>query len=252
MKMSLDGLAELAGHEGVVLMPYLDSVGVWTYGIGHTAAAGPPDPEGMPRGVERPVADALELFKQDVGRYEAAVERAVSVPLSQSEFDALVSFHYNTGAIARATLVKRLNRGDRAGAAAGFMNWLRPPEITERRRAEAELFRTGGYGNGLATAWLANQNGAVRWGTGKLVNARALLAATGDPTPVPPATDLPLSRGDKGPKVIELQQRLNVHGGTLTVDADFGPKTETEVLKFQSGLIVPGVVGPLTWEALLK
>ena len=57
-------------------------------------------------------------------RYEAAVLRAVKVPLEPHEFDALVSFHYNTGGIAKAALTRHLNAGDRAAAATAFMAWL--------------------------------------------------------------------------------------------------------------------------------
>jgi hypothetical protein len=42
------GLLALSGHEGVVPAPYRDSTGAWTFGIGHTAAARPPDPAAMP------------------------------------------------------------------------------------------------------------------------------------------------------------------------------------------------------------
>ena len=50
MKTSDAGLFALALHEGIVPAPYRDSVGVWTYGIGHTLGAGYPDPEKMLRG----------------------------------------------------------------------------------------------------------------------------------------------------------------------------------------------------------
>ena len=66
-----------------------------------------------------PASGALRLFRADLARYEAGVLRAVTVPLAPHEFDALVSFHYNTGAIARAALTRALNAGDRAAARAG-------------------------------------------------------------------------------------------------------------------------------------
>ena len=47
--VSRRGVLEIAGHEGIVLGPYRDSAGVWTYGVGHTAGAGAPDPSAMPR-----------------------------------------------------------------------------------------------------------------------------------------------------------------------------------------------------------
>ena len=51
MQMTERGLLALAGHEGVVPAPYRDSTGTWTFGIGHTAAAEPPDPAQMARGM---------------------------------------------------------------------------------------------------------------------------------------------------------------------------------------------------------
>jgi lysozyme len=51
MHMTDRGLLALVRHEGLVPGPYLDVKQVWTFGIGHTAAAGPPDPSTMPRGM---------------------------------------------------------------------------------------------------------------------------------------------------------------------------------------------------------
>lgn len=95
------GLLALIRHEGVVPGPYLDVKDVWTFGIGHTAAAGPPDPAGMTRGMpadlDAGIREAFRVFRTDLATYEAEVLRAVKVPLEPHEFDALVSFHYNTG-----------------------------------------------------------------------------------------------------------------------------------------------------------
>ena len=119
------GLLALIRHEGVVPGPYLDVKDIWTFGIGHTAAAGPPDPARMPRGMpadlDAGIREAFRLFRTDLATYEAEVLRAVKVPLEPHEFDALVSFHYNTGGIAKAALTRHLNAGNRAAAAAAFM-----------------------------------------------------------------------------------------------------------------------------------
>jgi len=73
---------------------------IWTFGIGHTAAAGAPDPAKLPRGMpadlEAGIREAFRLYRTDLAAYEAEVRRAVKVPLAAHEFDALVSFHYNT------------------------------------------------------------------------------------------------------------------------------------------------------------
>jgi lysozyme len=168
-----------------------------TFGIGHTAAAGPPDPGLMPRGMpadlEAGVREAFRVFRSALGRYEAEVLRAVKVPLEPHEFDALVSFHYNTGGIARAALTRHLNGGDRAAAAAAFMNWLKPAALRPRREAERDLFRHGRYPGGTIPVWAADRNGRVdfarpvRWLAE--VETRALLR----PTPAPTTTALPPS-----------------------------------------------------------
>ena len=179
MKTSDAGLFALALHEGIVPAPYKDSVGVWTYGIGHTLGAGYPDPEkmlrGMPADLDAALRDVFDLFRRDVAKYEAAVNRAVKVPVTQAQFDALVSFHYNTGAIGRASLVKRLNAGDVAGAAAGFMAWKKPPEIIPRRKAEQELFAKGVYPKGLVTVWQVSGAGRVIWKPARRLDMQQVL-----------------------------------------------------------------------------
>lgn len=85
---------------------------------------------------------------QDIARHAADVARAIGPALtSQSQFDALVSFHYNTGAIGRATLTKRHNAGDHTGAAREFARWNRASGtvlrgLVYRRAAEAELYQS--------------------------------------------------------------------------------------------------------------
>lgn len=161
MRVSNAGLAALALHEGIVQYPYLDSVGVWTVGIGHTASAGKPDPAKLPRGEALPMEQVIAIFLKDLERFEARVRDAVSVRLAQHEFDALVSFDFNTGGINKARLTKALNAGDRIGAAAGFMGWLRPPEIRKRRGAERDLFAYGHYPKGDIPVWRADANGKL-------------------------------------------------------------------------------------------
>jgi lysozyme len=159
------GLLAIVRHEGVVPGPYLDVKNVWTFGIGHTSAAGPPDPATMPRGMpadlDAGIREAFRLFRTDLAAYEAEVRRAVTVPLAPHEFDALVSFHYNTGAIARATLTKLLNAGNRVAAADAFLNWRRPEAIITRREAERDLFRHGRYPGGTIPVWAVDRGGRV-------------------------------------------------------------------------------------------
>ncbi len=168
MKTSPLGIVTLAAHEGLVPAPYKDSVGVWTYGVGHTAAAGDPDPSAMPKDMptgqafDDAVAHAIRLFAEDLGKYEKRVNDAVKVDLEQHEFDALVSFDFNTGGIFKAKLTESLNAGDKARAAERLMGWLRPVEIRGRRTAEMNLFRTGKYSEADVPIWGTNGNGRLR------------------------------------------------------------------------------------------
>jgi len=188
MKTSDRGLVALMRHEGIVPGPYLDSVGIWTVYVGHTAAAGAPDPSkmrrGMPADLDGALREALALFRGDVARYEAAVDKAVTVPLKQHEFDALVSFHYNTGAIGRASAITRLNAGDKAGAAEALMLWKKPPEIVKRRSTERRLFEEGAYPSGSITVWGVTGAGKVVWKPARVLSkAEALAFLTPDPKP---------------------------------------------------------------------
>lgn len=166
MQVSDKGVVEIAEHEGIVPAPYRDSVGVVTFGVGHTAAAGGLDPRemngAMPDGdaLTAAVDRAIMLFKDDLEKYEARVNEAINVPLAQHEFDALVSFDFNTGGIHRAKLTKAINAGDKSGA--GFMGWLKPPEIRKRRTAEMNLFKTGDYDANGDTVPIWGTNGALK------------------------------------------------------------------------------------------
>ncbi|WP_412507539.1 lysozyme [Roseovarius sp. SYSU LYC5161] len=166
MKTSDKGILEIAAHEGIVPAPYRDSVGTWTYGIGHTAAAGSPDPQemngAMPENVDAALARCIRIFRDDLKQYEERVSDAISVPLAQHEFDALVSFDFNTCGIYRAELTKALNRGH-PDAARHFMGWLKPPEIRKRRMAEMRLFETGQYGTSgeLIAVWKTDNAGRL-------------------------------------------------------------------------------------------
>lgn len=167
MKTSDRGIIALIGHEGIVPGPYYDSAGVRTYGVGHTASAGEPYPAlmpgGMPANLDAELVRVFAVFRCDLERYEQAVDAAIKVPVTQHEFDAAVSFHFNTGAIARAAWVRHLNAGNRAAAGAGITNWRRPPEIIPRRKAEQTLFRSGAYPDNTIDVWSVSPSGKVIW-----------------------------------------------------------------------------------------
>lgn len=183
MQISPEGFMELVGHEGIVRRRYRDSTGVWTYGIGHTAMAGPPDPANIL--TEQPFINVLQLFKDDVKKYEKRVNDALKVPVLQHQFDALVSFDYNTGGIFKAAITKSINAGLILQAGDQFLNWSKPPEVIPRRKREQKLFRIGEYSNnGLGTEFKVKDNGYVDWSSASRVNLRPYFGIT-TPTPVP-------------------------------------------------------------------
>lgn len=142
MRMSADGRQKLALREGKRLKAYKDSVGVWTIGVGHTSAAGPP---AVTPDLVITDAQCDEIFARDLGKYEAAVNGAITRPVSQTSFDALVSLCFNIGpgGFAKSTVVKRINAGDLRGAAEAILMWNKPPEIMGRRRSEYQQFLSG-------------------------------------------------------------------------------------------------------------
>ena len=197
MKTSDKGIVALMIHEGIVPGPYLDSVGVWTYGIGHTEAAGSPDPtkmkRGMPADLDAALTSVFAVFRRDLAKYEAEVAKRLP-DAKQHEFDAAVSFHYNTGAIARATWVRTLSIGDVALAARQIMDWRKPPEIIKRREAERDLLLLGKYPTGAVTVWDVTDAGRVIWKPAMRLPAEYALAmlrgdkATAKPAPEPAKT----------------------------------------------------------------
>lgn len=68
---------------------------------------------------------ALARALTDVQKFEGALKQCVTVPLSQNEYDAYVSFSYNIGSTAfcRSGLVKKLNSGDYQGACGEILRW---------------------------------------------------------------------------------------------------------------------------------
>lgn len=132
-RLRADGMVEAYPDPGTGGPP-------WTIGWGATG------PEIGPGTVwSRRRCDAR--LAQDIARFASEVDRALgNSPTSQTQFDALVSFHYNTGAIHRATLTRRHCAGDCAGAADEFARWNRAggrvlSGLVKRRAAEAALYR---------------------------------------------------------------------------------------------------------------
>lgn len=259
MKTSDKGIAFLVAHEGVVPGPYLDSVGVWTFGIGHTKAAGDPDPTKLPRGMPADLDAALRevftVFRRDLAKYEAAVTEALGrTPAAQHEFDAAVSFHFNTGAIGRAAWVDLWKRGQKIDAARSMLaNWRKPAEIIGRRTAERDLFLTGSYGTDKATVWQVNTDGKIVWKQASRLSQDDILRLMAE---VSPTAGYPtLKQGDKGPMVERAQVLLQAAGFDPNgIDGKFGPGTQGAVSRFQQARDLPinGIIDAATWAALME
>ena len=117
MQYSKMGLSLTEAFEGVRLVAYQDSGGVWTIGYGHT--------QGVYPGMTCLPQQAFAWLQSDTLAAQSAVNQLVNVALTQTEFDALTDFVFNLGttAFARSTLLRLLNSGDYAAAANEFERW---------------------------------------------------------------------------------------------------------------------------------
>ena len=142
MKLSKAGADLMHQYEGCRNKPYLCPAHVWTIGYGSTG------PHVKP-GMVITEAQAEALLKEDLNRFEKAVTLAVTVPLMQNQYDALVSFAFNCGiaALQKSTLLKKVNAKDFDAAANEFGKWNKGggkvlAGLTRRRAAEAALFKS--------------------------------------------------------------------------------------------------------------
>jgi lysozyme len=142
--ISKTGIDLISSFEGIRLNAYDDGVGVWTIGIGTTTY---PNGVKVKKGDKCTLDQAKEYFAHDLKRFESSVNKLVKVPLSQNQFDALVSLTYNIGSgnFASSTLLKKLNAKDYQGAADQFPRWNKAKGkvlngLVRRREAERALF----------------------------------------------------------------------------------------------------------------
>lgn len=139
MQASANAFVIIRRFEGCRLTAYTCPAGKLTIGYGHT---GPDVRTGQTISSER----AEQLLRADVAPVERCLNECVTAPLTQDQFDALVSFVYNVGggAFRTSTLLRRLNARD-PGAADEFGRWTRAgarvlPGLEARRAAERDLF----------------------------------------------------------------------------------------------------------------
>ena len=148
MQISPRGLKLIADFEGLRLNAYPDpGTGnePWTIGYGTTVY---PDGRKVKKGDVITQVQALDYLKQDVKKFATSVTQLVGVPINQNRFDALVSFTYNlgAGALARSSLLRKLNAREYEAAAAEFDKWVYAggrilPGLVNRRKAERDLFK---------------------------------------------------------------------------------------------------------------
>jgi lysozyme len=150
MEISSNGVRFIEQREQYAAIPYRDQGGNWTWGYGHKQLPG----EAIPTFVSQ--RQALVILDHDLAWAEHAVAWHVTVPLSQPEFDALVSFTFNVGAAAlySSTLLRVLNSDDYADVPAQMKRWVYVDEngqmvvsqgLLRRRIAEGRLFSEGVY-----------------------------------------------------------------------------------------------------------
>lgn len=140
-KTNAEGIALIQSFESCRLEAYPDPAtggDPWTNGWGHTG------PEVKP-GTVITQEQADETFLRDLSRFEQAVQDCCAVNLTSNQFSALVSFEYNTGALAHSTLMRLVNAGNFAAAADQFSHWVWAngkvmPGLVRRRAAERALF----------------------------------------------------------------------------------------------------------------
>lgn len=138
-RINAAGLAIVKHYEDCELESYLCPSRVWTIGYGHT--------HNVQKGMVWTQRQCDETLEADLREFEAAVERLVTVPLTENQFSAIVSWVFNVGvgAMEGSTLLRKLNKADYAGASAEFQRWDRSGAkilrgLTRRRIAERDLF----------------------------------------------------------------------------------------------------------------
>lgn len=139
VKYSEQCVRMVKNFEGFRATAYRDPVGVLTIGYGTTFGVKPGQTITEPQATER-LCDELEHFAR-------GVTQVVKVPLTQNQFDALVSFSYNVGltAFKKSTLLRLLNQKKYTEAAAEFPKWRIAggkilPGLVKRRAKERALF----------------------------------------------------------------------------------------------------------------
>lgn len=140
MQISLAGISHIKGWERFKANVYNDAGGKATIGYGHLILP-------YERFDSITESEAVRLLVKDLSSAESTVNKAVKVPLTQNQYDALVSFVFNVGggAFRRSTLLKKINAGQLSAVKTEFLKWVRAGGkiingLVNRRIADAKLF----------------------------------------------------------------------------------------------------------------
>ena len=146
LSVSLAGILSIANFEG-----YADKVMIPVPGDVATGGFGHADNR-LPIGQYVDEAQAVDWLKDDIEKHRAYLIKCVKVPLTQSEFDAYLSFAFNVGgnAFCNSSLVKKLNSGDYLGACEGLKAWVysggvKYKGLETRRNIERLMCESGQY-----------------------------------------------------------------------------------------------------------
>ena len=146
MQLSQQGFDYLKRREELRTEAYLDSGSVPTIGYGHIG------PE-VHLNLVWSEQQCEDQYRQDLKPREAVVNKLVQVPLSQNQYDALVSLVFNigNGNFANSTLLRMLNAGDYNGATKQFDRWIYDDGkivqgLINRRKFDRDVFEKGIYG----------------------------------------------------------------------------------------------------------
>lgn len=144
MRTNQKGIDLIKRWEGLKTKAYYDIAGVLTIGYGHTNSAG-----GFKVSPGQIITEkqAEDILRQDLVKFETQVSSLVKVPLNDNQFSSLVSFHYNTGALGKSTLLKKINSKEFKVVPAEFMKWVNAggkfvKGLQNRREDEVNLWNT--------------------------------------------------------------------------------------------------------------
>ena len=142
MNISEYGLDLIKHFEGLETKAYQCAAGVWTIGYGHT--------KGVQEGDEWSEDHCDYMLEVELEEYEGYINNLVTCPLSQNQFDALVSWVYNLGSanLQASTLLKVLNAEDYSDVPNQIKRWNKAggkvlEGLVRRREAEAVMFEGG-------------------------------------------------------------------------------------------------------------